>query len=121
MRMWMVPPSYLCRQHLMGEHVELHMLVGCINKGRSIQGYIDKGLCEPHNIVMRHEQLVEEMLLRGYNHKSPLDFEWLHDPIGCIDTDISCYDLARRCSACFSCMVDSKYKAAQEIVRGFYA
>jgi len=28
MRMWMLNPKALCRKHLMGEHVEIHMLVG---------------------------------------------------------------------------------------------
>ena len=41
MRMWMVNPEILCRKHLLGEHVELHMLVGWIIKGKSIQGYLD--------------------------------------------------------------------------------
>lgn len=31
MRMWMVDPKIMCRKHLLGEHLELHMLAGCIN------------------------------------------------------------------------------------------
>jgi len=26
--MWMTPPAGMCRKHLLGEHVELHMLLG---------------------------------------------------------------------------------------------
>lgn len=33
MRMWLVPPSHMCRKHLLGEHVELHMLLGTLKKG----------------------------------------------------------------------------------------
>ena len=36
MRMWLVPPSHMCRKHLLGEHVELHMLLGTLKKGKSI-------------------------------------------------------------------------------------
>ena len=28
MRMWMVNPGFMCNKHLLGEHVECHMLVG---------------------------------------------------------------------------------------------
>jgi hypothetical protein len=30
MRMWMVPPKVMCRKHLLGEHVEIHMLAGSL-------------------------------------------------------------------------------------------
>lgn len=72
MRMWNVDPRKLCNQHLTGEHVELHMFVGSIRKGISMDGYIKNGMLEVHNIRKRHKQLVEEMERRGMNHKSPL-------------------------------------------------
>ena len=71
-RMWMVNPKKLCRQHLLGEHKELHQLVGSLRKGKSIRGHLDKGQVEVHSIDKRHKELVKEMLARGYNHKSPL-------------------------------------------------
>ena len=46
MRMWMVPPSKMCRQHLLGEHVEIHMLVGTMRKGKSMQGFYDNRLVD---------------------------------------------------------------------------
>jgi len=73
MRMWNVNHKFLCRQHLLGEHVEMHMFVGCIKMHTNIQGYIDKGLVEVFYIKTRHDNLVKEMLSRGYKHKSPLD------------------------------------------------
>ena len=33
MRMWLVNPALLCRQHLLGEHVEMHMFAGHILEG----------------------------------------------------------------------------------------
>ena len=44
MRMWMVPPSKMCRKHLLGEHVELHMIAACLRLGKSIRGYVETGL-----------------------------------------------------------------------------
>ena len=50
MRMWMVDPRIMCRQHLLGEHVEIHMFVGAISRGKSVKGYLEKGLLEVHNM-----------------------------------------------------------------------
>ncbi len=46
MRMWNVLPEYLCRKHLLGEHVEMHMFVGTIKRGVSLNGYIKNKLVE---------------------------------------------------------------------------
>ena len=71
MRMWMVNPTKLCRQHLLGEHSEIHMLIASMNKGRSIQGFLDNHLVEPLHIHSRHDAIASEMESRGYNHGSP--------------------------------------------------
>jgi len=68
MRMWMVNPKIMCRQHLLGEHVEIHMFVGTLSRGKSVKGYLEKGLLEVHNLYWRHEELVEEMKRRGTVH-----------------------------------------------------
>jgi hypothetical protein len=72
MRQWMCDPSILCNKHLLGEHLEHHMFVGSINKGTSIQGYLDKNLLQIGSLKHRHQQLVDEMTMRGMHHKSPL-------------------------------------------------
>ena len=72
MRMWNVNPKFLCNQHLLGEHFEMHMFVGAINKGASMNEYINKGLVNIMDIPKRHEQLSEELISRGMNHNSPL-------------------------------------------------
>jgi hypothetical protein len=70
--MWAASPSSLCRQHLLGEHVELHMMVWSLNKGVSMEGYYSRGLVDTDQIVPRHEALVVEMTARGMQHRSPL-------------------------------------------------
>ena len=99
MRMWMVNPKIMCRKHLLGEHVELHMSVGTIKKGISVKGYLDDNLLEPESIYRRHHELVLEMEARGYNHKSPLELI----PINMskrIDREASLKELLRRCPEC---------------------
>ena len=54
MRMWMVAPGKMCRKHLLGEHVEIHMLAGSLLKGRSIGGFLADGLLEPQSMRARH-------------------------------------------------------------------
>ncbi len=67
MRMWMVDPKKMCRKHLLGEHVEIHMMVGTLLKGRSIDGFLERGLLEPQSARIRHDALAAEMQARGYN------------------------------------------------------
>ena len=72
LRMWMISPKMMCNQHLLGEHRELHALVGTLLKGTNIQGYIDNNLVEIQSIAERHTTLVKEMIVRGYKHRSPI-------------------------------------------------
>ena len=70
----------LNRQHLLGEHVKLHVLVNTIinkRKGRTDIGLVhhpETRRYEDHLGMLydRHDQQVKEMTKRGYNHKSPL-------------------------------------------------
>lgn len=106
MRMWNVDPSIMCRKHLLGEHLELHMFMGCIKKGKSIDGYIKKGLVELDNIIPRHDELAKEMINRGYKHNSrmppvvinPLYLRF-HDN-GYIENKKSLEELLSRCREC---------------------
>lgn len=99
MRMWMTNPKLMCRKHLLGEHVETHMLVGSINKKKSLDGFIYKGLIEPQNLKKRHKELANEMLRRGYNHDSPLP-KFKTDLEGEVDVSQSVEDLIDRCEEC---------------------
>ena len=76
MRIWDVPPSLLCRQHLLGEHRELHGLWRILTEDR--QGYAitpetRRWRGKLAALYQRHEALTEEMARRGYRHASPLD------------------------------------------------
>ena len=76
MRIWDIPPGKLCRNHLLGEHSELHAIWSILTQGK--EGYAHhpevlrwKGKLKA--LYSRHEEIVVEMLRRGYRHKSPLD------------------------------------------------
>lgn len=103
MRMWMVNPKVMCRQHLLGEHVEIHMFIGTINLQKKVDGYLEKGLLEIHNLYTRHKELVEEMKRRGYNHRSDVDEKWKYAKrLGEIDKIKNLKALSNRCSRCRS-------------------
>lgn len=100
MRMWMVDPKKMCRKHLLGEHVEIHMMVGTLIRGRSIDGYLDRGLLEPQNAVTRHDALVVEMEARGFVHHSPLPLFPRYPRLGVVSLERSELELAERCADC---------------------
>lgn len=109
MRMWCVDPKIQCAQHLLGEHNELHKLVGAINHKKNIKGYIQKGLVDIWRVWSRHSELVKEMKNRNYDHNSSIQNITLFD-IAYIDGE-SIYlcnlsetnnlqDLLERCPKC---------------------
>jgi hypothetical protein len=98
--MWNVPPAVLCQKHLLGEHVEMHMFVGSINKGKSIAGFVADGLVDTGLIGQRHSELKAEMLARGMNHQSPLPAYNICAVHGEVDVEANLVELARRCPAC---------------------
>ena len=76
MRIWDVSPKKLCRNHLLGEHRELHALWTILTENK--KGYAHhpetlrwKGKLKA--LYHRHDLLVDELARRGYNHKSALD------------------------------------------------
>jgi len=98
-RMWNVPVEILCRQHLLGEHNETHAFIGCMKKGTSLKGYIEKGLVEVQNIKKRHDELSEEMVKRGYRHLSPLEQNICYDA-GYVNSEQNINELRDRCEKC---------------------
>ena len=98
MRMWNVPTQLMCRQHLLGEHLEMHMFASCVRGNKKLSGYITSGLVEIHNIQKRHDELVIEMKSRGYQHKTPLDFAG--EPLGRVDGEHNVTVLYHRCKNC---------------------
>ena len=76
MRIWDIPPKKLCRNHLLGEHNELHAMWNILTQGK--KGYSNhpetkRWQGKLRALYMIHEGIVKEMISRGYNHKSPLD------------------------------------------------
>lgn len=76
MRIWDVPPERLCRNHLLGEHAELHGIWTIVTQGR--RGYakhpeVERWRGKLKALYKKHQQIVDEMLQRGYQHNSPLD------------------------------------------------
>jgi hypothetical protein len=75
-RIWDVTPAILCRQHLLGEHRELHALWQILSQDK--KGYANHPETKRWRgklaaLYIRHERLVAEMTRRGYQHASPLD------------------------------------------------
>jgi hypothetical protein len=97
----MVDPRIMCRQHLLGEHAELHMIAGNIRLGRSIEGYVRINAIEPRSIRRRHDELADEINLRGMKHQSPLDFSTDQYPDITIDRQASLRMLIQRCPLCY--------------------
>lgn len=72
---WCVPVSVHDRQHLLGEHAELHCIVGSLlEKYKAYRNHPEtlrfEGRIE--ELYFRHAEQVEEMARRGYKHASPL-------------------------------------------------
>ena len=76
MRIWDISQKNLCRNHLLGEHRELHAIWSVLTKNK--KGYSK----HPETIrwrnklaalYVRHQGLVKEMQNRGYSHHSNLN------------------------------------------------
>ena len=75
MRIWDLPPEVLCRNHLLGEHRELHAIWSVLTnnkKGYSRHPEIIRWRGRLKALYLRHQILVIEMGNRGYKHNSPL-------------------------------------------------
>jgi hypothetical protein len=76
MRIWDIQPDIFCRNHLLGEHRELHAVWSVITNGKKAYANhpeITRWRGRLKALYLRHEELVQEMKARGYNHHTPLD------------------------------------------------
>lgn len=76
MRVWDVPPRILCRQHLLGEHREIHAIWTILTEDKP--GYrnhpeVQRWQGKLQALYNRHQTVVKEMEERGFTHASPLD------------------------------------------------
>ena len=75
MRIWDVPVTDLCRQHLLGEHRELHGLWNILTLGKTGYSRHPETLRWDGKLSAlrhRHGAQVYEMERRGYQHRSHL-------------------------------------------------
>jgi hypothetical protein len=75
MRVWDIHPGFLNRQSLLGEHREIHAIHTVLSqrkKGYSRHPETLRWQDHLGALWLRHEQVVTEMRLRGFNHFSPL-------------------------------------------------
>lgn len=110
-RMWMVNPKIMCKNHILGEHKEIHQLIGSLKRNFGVSGYVKNNCIEITSIVKRHDDIVNEMARRGYNHYSPINLTqdqindistYLCDEerLYKVDSDSSTQDLINRCDQC---------------------
>lgn len=102
----MVDPRLLCRQHLLGEHGEIHKHRPSFVKEHSIDGRISPVVqIEPAAMKRRHDLLAAEMVRRGGNHNSPYempDLSYLPPEQVYAKANVlrNLKDLLRRCPDC---------------------
>jgi len=75
MRIWDISPKRLCRNHLLGEHRELHAIWSILTQnkiGYSKHPETLRWRGKLKALYLRHEMLVEDMDKRGYRHRTPL-------------------------------------------------
>lgn len=76
MRIWDLEPKCLCRQHLLGEHRELHAIWSILTKNK--KGYrshpeTKRWQGKLKALYLRHQKLVVEIEKKGYHHYSNLN------------------------------------------------
>ena len=100
----MVDPKIMCRDHLLGEHRELHAIAGLIRKKKSLDGYLLLGEVDPRLLQPRHLELSKEMSRRGYYDAEAigtLDLSYLNlEDAPYVDPDKSLELLSSRCPEC---------------------
>lgn len=75
MRIWDLDPGLLCRKHLLGEHRELHAIWNILTQDkRGYRNHPETRRWEGRLFALhqRHLALCEEMVRRGWCHRSPL-------------------------------------------------
>ncbi len=74
-RIWRVPVQEFDRQHLLGEHAELHCIVGALKGKYKAFSHHPETLRFRNRLdqlYARHADEVQEMSKRGYKHNTPL-------------------------------------------------
>jgi len=123
--MWAISPRGLCRNHLLGEHMEMHKIVGSWEHGHLglVISLADKGYIDTRLLFVRHTLLAEEMTRRGYRHQSPLIVPRDMIERGEVDPLRSNHDLFARCEKCreLAQAIPVPIATSHAMVMGFYA
>lgn len=102
MRMWMLPPEWMCSKHIRGEHGEIHKFRHTFEKGHSIRGRLDPVVqIEPLAMKARHDKLAQYL----QSHSSPYEMPDLsaypeEQITPAVDPWRSFIDLWSRCPEC---------------------
>lgn len=107
--MWKVAPNLLCRQHLLGEHFEMHCFAGAFIQGKPLTHYIKYGFVELHNLHTRHDELRDEMIKRGYHHQSPIP-DFITPREGHVDSFENLATLKNKCPECKKRMKEKEHE-----------
>jgi hypothetical protein len=78
MRVWDVAPGYLNRGSLLGEHREIHAILSIVTNDKKGYAHHPETLRWKQHLNalgLRHDVVVSEMALRGYEHHSPVPLE----------------------------------------------
>jgi len=125
MRMWMIEPRFLCNQHLLGEHGEIHKHRHNFEKQHKMTKRIfPVTQIEPSRMGERHDELAHEMTIRGMNHQSPfiqpsISYLPLDQQHATVNPIVSIKDLWARCELCRERMNDSfdeEFKVEWELI-----
>lgn len=104
MRQWFLPPILLCKDHLLGNHFEIHKhRHNFIKKHNMRKRLAYPSQIDPKLMKEDHDNIVKEMLRRGYNHNSPYeqpDVSYLDHLEVKVDLDYNIQDLMERCPTC---------------------
>lgn len=115
----MLPPQWLCRLHLWQEHKDLHKFRGRFLNRFNLHNYRVScwyGLVEPLAMQSRHDELVEEIVRRGYKHLSPYEMPSLKrlsqaDRAGTVDRKKAEKELRALCPDCADRIRRYKFQA----------
>jgi len=109
-RMWNLPPSHMCQQHRLGEHKELHMIAGSLERAldgsdkhrATLAGQADAGNVDVRWLYGRHNTLEA---YGGWDSPLPeLDVDAAAFAHADIDIRRSRRDLQNRCEDCKDAM-----------------
>jgi hypothetical protein len=78
----------------------MHMFLGVLSLGKRLDWYISSGLVEIHNIKRRHDELAQEMVMRGYCHNSLMNDSSLFARAGFVEVERGYEELQSRCAEC---------------------